>query len=131
MSRSLTLDRDGYRSSFGRAIRTLSGSQINTATDSPGISRPASIPPAYLIGGSIIRNQPENMANDSETFIPPSRLEEFDGSKAQQGSQPQSPILPTRTIRFGDEVANRNMGAAPEQAVPPKLGDKTVVHTSV
>ncbi|KAK9417485.1 putative Sodium/hydrogen exchanger family-domain-containing protein [Seiridium unicorne] len=131
ISRTLTMDEtDDPQPSFRmrgrlsgmfppfRTIGSISRSRNSTTQNSPDASRSASAQPVYRIGGSVIRNANPTMDNDSQTFVPPSRLEAGMGSggtSAPREPQLQSSAVPNRTIRFGDEGSHASRRASLEQ----------------
>ncbi|KAH6656732.1 Sodium/hydrogen exchanger family-domain-containing protein [Truncatella angustata] len=131
ISRTLTLDdpeqpresfraRDRVMNFFPpfRAIRSASRSRDSTEPNSPNASRSASRGrSAWRIGGTIIKDNNRN-ANDSQTFVPPSRLEagvDHSASAIPREPQPRPPAMPNRTIRFGDEAAGGSNSPSLEQ----------------
>ncbi|ETS77500.1 hypothetical protein PFICI_11374 [Pestalotiopsis fici W106-1] len=111
ISRSLTLDNQqpDANPSFnfrGRASAFLpsfqSRSRGGTEPSSPSASRSASARPIHRIGGTVIKDNRQTGGDDTQTFVPASRFEVI-GYGSTHENQPQSPGLPNRTIRFGDE----------------------------
>ncbi|KAK6084092.1 sodium/hydrogen exchanger family protein [Seiridium cupressi] len=131
ISRTLTMDEtDDPQPSFrmrgrlsgmfppSRTIGSISRSRNSTTQNSPDASRSASAQPVYRIGGSVIRNANPAVDNDSQTFVPPSRLEAGMGSggtSTPREPQLQSSAVPNRTIRFGDEGSHASRRASLEQ----------------
>lgn len=116
ISRSLTIDNQPETpnpSSFnfrGRASGFLPSfnnrSRNGTEQNSPSGSRSTSTRPIHRIGGTIIKDSTQTGSDDTQTFVPASRFEVGAGHDSTQEGQPQSPALPNRTIRFGDERAD-------------------------
>lgn len=109
-----------------RAIRTISRSRNSTEPNSVIPSRSASIRPTFRIGGTIIKDHNQGLANDSQTFVPSSRLEA--GTAMDGAATPQSPNVPSRTIRFGDEAASGSRSRRPSPEAPEGKHDETNVN---